>query len=119
MDVQMFGLAKSQSTRKAQRFFSERRIPVHFVDLGKRALSPGELRKWVQRFGAQELLDSSSTAYKNAGLAYVSASGDDWIDRMIADPTVLKLPLARCGKDLTYGADPAGWDRLAAAAASS
>jgi arsenate reductase len=115
-DVQVFGLAKSKTTRKAQRFFKERRVPFHFVDLAVRAPSPGELRRWVQRFGVEAILDPSSRSYVDQGLRYVSASDDDWIRRIIADPSVLRLPLARCGTDLAVGDDPEAWQRLAKAA---
>jgi arsenate reductase (glutaredoxin) len=84
--VQLFGLTKSKTTRKAQRFFSDRRIPVHFVDCKVRPPAPGELKRWVQRFGAEALLDPDSKSYKEQGLQYVSASDDDWIGRMAAIP---------------------------------
>jgi arsenate reductase-like glutaredoxin family protein len=113
MDVQLFGHAKSQATRKAQRFFRERRVPLSYVDLRTRRPSPGELRKWVQRFGFDAVLDPQSRSYQEQGLGYVSASVDDWIARMAADPGILRLPLARCGKDLAVGDDPAAWQRLA------
>ncbi|MGH8897704.1 MAG: arsenate reductase family protein [Egibacteraceae bacterium] len=75
--------------------------------------SPGELRRWVQRFGAQALLDPDSRSYVEQGLRYVSASDEDWIRRMVADPGVLRLPLARCGTDLAVGDDPKAWQRFA------
>lgn len=114
--VQLFGLAKSKATRKAQRFFSERRIDVHFVDCGQRAPSPGELGRFVQRFGVEALLDPTSRSYRDQGLQYVSASDEDWIARMSRDPSILALPLGRVGKELTVGEDPEGWERLAEAA---
>jgi arsenate reductase (glutaredoxin) len=114
--VQLFGLAKSKTTRKAQRFFSDRRIPVHLVDCRVRPPSPGELRRFVQRFGVEAVLDPSAKAYQEQGLQYVSASDDDWIARMAADPAIMALPLGRCGTELTVGDDPAGWQRLADAA---
>lgn len=116
MDVQLFGHPKSAATRKAQRFFSERRVPVHFVDLRTRSPAPRELRRWVQRFGVEGVLDPTSTAYREQGLSYVSASDDDWIERLAADPSPLALPLGRCGNELTVGDDPDGWQRLADAA---
>jgi arsenate reductase-like glutaredoxin family protein len=116
MEVQLFGSAGSKATRKAQRCFSERRVPVHFVDVRKRAPSPGELRRFVQRFGAKGVLDPEAKAYREQGLQYVSASDDDWIDRMVAQPGVLRLPLVRCGSDLSVGDDEAAWQRFADAA---
>lgn len=118
MDVQLFGHAKSKATRKAQRFFSERGVAVHFMDLRKRNPAPGELRRWVQRFGVEGVLDTESKAYAEQGLRYVSASDEDWIDRLSADPAALALPLARCGAELAVGDDPDGWERLAEAARS-
>jgi arsenate reductase (glutaredoxin) len=113
MDVQLFGLAKSKATRKAQRFFSERGVPVHFVDLTRRTPAPGELRKWIQRFGVEGVLDADSKAYREQGLRYVSASADDWTERLSRDPSPLRLPLARCGRDLAVGDDPQAWQRFA------
>jgi len=48
MEVQIFGIRKSPATRKALRFFAERRIRTHFVDLMERPASPGELRRCGQ-----------------------------------------------------------------------
>jgi arsenate reductase-like glutaredoxin family protein len=111
-EVQLFGLAKSQATRKAQRFFSERRVPVAFHDLRRRNPSPGELRKWVQRFGVDGVLDRGSKAYVEQGLSYVGASDEDWLVRLANDPGPLKLPLARCGSDLAVGDDVEAWERF-------
>ncbi len=114
--VQLFGLAKSKTTRKAQRFFSDRRIDVHLVDCKQRPPSPGELQHFVRRFGAEAVLDPTSAAYREQGLQYVSASDDDWVARMVRDPSILALPLGRLGDVLTVGDDPEGWQRLADAA---
>jgi arsenate reductase (glutaredoxin) len=115
MQVQLFGLAKSKTTRKAQRFFSERRVAVHLVDMKVRPPSPGELRRFVQRFGVDGILDPHSRAYADQGLAYVSASDEDWVERLARDPSPLRLPLVRCGTDLAVGDDPQAWARMAAA----
>lgn len=113
MPVQLFGHPKSKATRKAQRWFSERRIDVSYVDVRKRGPSPGELRRFVQKFGVEGVLDPDSAAYQAKGLQYVSASEDDWIARMVADPKVLRLPLIRAGTQLAVGDDEAGWRRAA------
>src|SRR5260370_1375501 len=55
MEVQVFGTRKSSDARAALRFFAERRIKTHFVDLNERAASLGELRRFAQRFGVQAL----------------------------------------------------------------
>lgn len=115
----MFGHPKSKATRKAQRFFSERGVSVHFVDLRRRGIAPGELRRFVQRFDVNGVVDPTSRSYERQGLAYLSAPADDWVERIVADPTVLRLPLVRRGRDLVVGDDPAGWERLVRAAKES
>ncbi|PYO59422.1 MAG: arsenate reductase, partial [Gemmatimonadetes bacterium] len=57
MEVQIFGIRKSADTRAALRFFAERRIRTHFVDLNERAASLGELRRFAQKVGVQGLID--------------------------------------------------------------
>ena len=111
----MFGTAKSKATRKAQRFFSERRVPVTFVDARKKPPTPGELRRFVQRLGVESVLDPDSKAYQDQGLRFVSASDDDWIDRMARNPDVIRWPLIRCDADVSAGDDEAAWQRFVAA----
>lgn len=107
------GLAKSSATRKAQRFFKERRIPVHFVDFRKRGPAPGELRRWVSRLGVEAVVDPDSRSYREQGLAYLADSEEGWIERLVADPALLRLPLARCGQEVAAGEDPDAWARMA------
>ncbi|MBA2318676.1 MAG: arsenate reductase [Euzebyales bacterium] len=116
MDIQLLGLPKSKTTRKAQRFFTDRRIAFHDLDLRRHKLSPGELSKWVQRFGVEACLDPASKSYREQALQYVSAGEDAWLGRMGDDPSILALPLVRCGKELAVGDDPDGWRRIADAA---
>lgn len=112
MDLQVFTHPKSKASRKAERFFKERGIRFHAVDVRRKPPTPGELRKWVQRFGVDAVVAAESPSYKERGLQYLSASDDDWIDRMCADPTILNLPLVRCGTHLSVGDDPDAWTRM-------
>ena len=77
MDVQIFGVKKNPETRKALRFFAERRVKTHFVDLTERAASLGELRRFAQKFGVSALIDESSKRFRRsraAELAHVRRS---------------------------------------------
>lgn len=116
MPVQLFGTAKSKTTRKAQRFFSERRVQVSFIDARKKPPSPGELRRFVQRFGVAAILDPEAKTYKDQGMQWVSASDEDWIERMLKHPDAIRWPLGRVGNDLSVGDDEVAWQRLADAA---
>jgi arsenate reductase len=107
--IQVFGLEKDQATRAAQRFFKERRIDISFVDLRRRAIAPAELRRFVERLGAQALLDDSSRAYRDAGLGYLRMDDAEIAERLLADPSLLRLPLVRDGNDVTAGRAESTW----------
>jgi arsenate reductase-like glutaredoxin family protein len=109
MVIQIFGRNDSRSTRRALRFFKERRMPIAFVDLAKRPPAPGELRRFSQRFGAAALMDTESKAYKKADLGYLRMNEAEITQRLLADPRLLKLPLVRNGNELTVGVDEATW----------
>ncbi|WP_108668137.1 arsenate reductase family protein [Euzebya rosea] len=111
-DLQMFTSPKHKVARKAERFFKERGLKFHAVDVRQKPPSPGELKKWVQKFGVDAVLDKTSKTYTEGGLRYFSAGPDDWVERMCREPEVLNLPLIRCGKDLSVGDDPAAWARF-------
>jgi len=95
MEVQIFGIKKSAETRKALRFFSERRIRTHFVDLLERPPAPGELQRFVQRFGVERLLDRDSKRFEELGLRHSTMSDARWVERLIEEPGLLRLPLVR------------------------
>ena len=107
--IQVFGLERDQDTRAAIRFFRERRTPISFVDLRKRAIAPGELRRFVERLGAEALLDTSSRAYREAGLAYLRMDDAGVVARLLANATLLRLPLVRHGNDVTAGRAETTW----------
>ena len=108
MEVQIFGIRKNPDTRKALRFFAERRIRVHFVDLQERPASLGELRRFAQKFGVGGLIDAGSRRYAELGLAAARLSDDRWLDRLAEEPLLLRMPLVRHQQRLTVGdAEPA------------
>ena len=109
MDVQIFGIRKSPPTRKALRFFAERRIKTHFVDLQERPASPGELRRFAQKFGVEALVDRGSRRYADLGLGAARLSEDRWLDRLVEEPMLLRLPLVRRQQQLTVGDAEATW----------
>ena len=111
MEIQIFGVKKSAETRKAQRFFAERRIRVHFVDLMERAASPGELRRFVQKFGFDALIDKTSRRYAELGLAHARLSDDRWLEKLSIEPLLLRMPLVRNANQLTVGEAEDEWKR--------
>jgi arsenate reductase (glutaredoxin) len=95
MEVQVFGVKKSSDTRKALRFFSERRIRAHFVDLDERPAAAGELKRFAQKFGIEALIDRESKAFAELGLSHARLSEERWLEKLIDEPRILRMPLVR------------------------
>jgi arsenate reductase len=109
LEVQIFGIKKSADTRKALRFFSERRIKTHFVDLLERPAALGELRRFAQKFGVMALIDKESKRFDELGLRYAQLSDDRWLEKLTIEPLLLRIPLVRNANQLVIGADEATW----------
>ena len=109
VSVQIFGTRKSSDTRKAQRFFSERRVQVHFVDLTERAASLGELRRFAEKFGVGALVDRDARRFRDLGLGTAILSDERWLEMLTQEPLVLRMPLVRHGNRLTIGLAEAEW----------
>ena len=115
MEVQIFGVKKSADTRKALRFFAERRVKTHFVDLMERAASPGELKRFAQKFGVASLIDRESRTFAERGLQHARLTDERWLERLVDEPLLLRMPLVRHGSQLTVGLAEAEWKRWMAA----
>lgn len=109
MEVQIFGTKKSSDTRKALRFFAERRVKTHFVDLQERAASPGELRRFAQKFGVEALLDRGARRFADLGLGTARYGEDRWLALLADEPLLLRMPLVRFQHQLTVGDGEATW----------
>ena len=109
MDVQIFGVKKNADTRKALRFFAERRVKTHFVDLMERAASRGELARFAQKFGATALIDETARRYSELGLRTARYGDERWLEVLVDEPLILKMPLVRYGNALSIGAADATW----------
>lgn len=109
MEVQVFGTQKSQDTRRSLRFWSERRVKVHFVDLKERAASKGELQRFVQKFGLTPLIDKTSRRYQDLGLGVARLSDERWFTLLTEEPLLLIQPLTRFGSKLTIGVVESDW----------
>jgi arsenate reductase-like glutaredoxin family protein len=109
MTIQIFGFKDCQDTRKAQRFFAERRIPVHFVDLDERPAAKGELRRFAERFGPAALIDREGARFKALGLRVAGDSPQRLLDRVLTEPRLLRTPLVRNGGKVTVGHAPDDW----------
>jgi arsenate reductase-like glutaredoxin family protein len=110
MALQIFGTRKCPATRKAERFFKERDIGYHFVDLAEKGISPGELDAVVKAAGIDSLVNPDSKCYRDRALAYMDY---DPRQEILASPLLLRTPVVRDGAAVALGDDPAAWAAFA------
>jgi arsenate reductase-like glutaredoxin family protein len=108
-EAQIFGVKKSAETRKALRFFAERRVKTHFVDFTDRGPAIGELRRFVQKFGMEALINRDSRRFHELGLAHAGYSEERWLQKLADEPLLLRMPLVRSGNRLSVGLAEDEW----------
>ena len=106
MNIIIIGHKKSADTRKAQRFFKERRIQVHFRDITEKGLTRRELEKISVSLGTDPLIDRSSKLYKDKGYEYMEY---DVLEELEENPALLKTPIVRNGSSATLGLAEDEW----------
>jgi arsenate reductase-like glutaredoxin family protein len=111
-NVQIFGIRGSQATRAAERFFKERQVPIQLVDLGRKPMAPGEIKRFIDRFGLPALIDTASKSYVDAGLKYMKLSDAELLARIERDPKLLRLPLVRAARAVSVGRDENAWQAM-------
>jgi arsenate reductase len=103
-NLQIFGTKKCPDTRKAERFFKERKVSFQLIDLAQKAPSPGELRKIANAVGGTEkLIDREGKRYIDRGLKYAAPTGPRIEAILLQDPLLLRTPIVRTGDRATVG----------------
>ena len=107
VNIQIFGSKKNNDSKKAERWFKERRIKYQYIDLLTKGLSLGEYRSVKAAVGFEALVNTQCDEYEDLGLQYVPPQA---VDQRIADrPAVLNAPIVRNGKQATVGYCPEIW----------
>ncbi len=109
MNIQVFGSKKSNDSKKAERWFKERRIKFQYIDLAEKGLSKGELRSVAQAVGGLEALidDKAKDAYAVALVRHTPASMLEGV--LLENQQVLRTPIVRNGRQATVGYAPDVW----------
>ena len=109
MNIQIFGTKKNSDTRKAERFFKERRVKFQFVDLKEKAMSKGEFQSVMQAVGGLDAMIDPNCKDKDllALIRYIAA--EDKAQKVLENQSVLKFPVVRNGKSATVGYQPDVW----------
>jgi len=112
--VQIFGAKNSQETRAAERFFKERGVAIHLVDLKQKPMAAGEIRRFIEHFGLAALVDREGKSWVDAGLKYMKLSDAELLGKIDRDPKLLRLPLVRGGNQLSIGHNEEAWKAMVA-----
>ena len=106
MNIQIFGKQKCFDTKKAERFFKERRIKYQFIDVLRYGMSRGELNSVKNAVGLEAMIDKNDEDYP---LVQYLASDEAKLDKLYEDAYLIKTPIVRNGKQATVGYCPEIW----------
>lgn len=109
MNIQIFGIKKCFNTKKAERYFKERKIQYQFIDLTVRGLSKGELQSVKAVIGLKDLVDSGAKDYKRLNMDRIIATTVRE-EILLNNPSLYKTPIVRNGKQATVGYEATVWE---------
>lgn len=108
MNIQIFGVKKCFDTKKAERYFKERKVSFQFIDLTQLGLSKGELQSVKAVVGLKNLINCEAKDYKKLNMdRMISPNGREEI--LFNNPSLYKTPIVRNGKLATVGYEPEVW----------
>lgn len=109
MNIQIFGTKKSFDTKKAQRYFKERRIKFQFIDLREKEMSKGELQSVMRAAGGLDALIDPKAKDQDTVALITHLAESQKFDKLLENQQVLREPIVRNGKQATVGYEPDTW----------
>ena len=110
MNIQIFGSSKSFDTKKAERWFKERRIKYQYIDVYSKGLSPKEYQSVKQKVGFDALVNTKSRTYEDLEDRYQRyVTQKEWEEKILEYPELFNAPIVRNGKEATVGYCPEIW----------
>ncbi len=107
--IQVFGTKKCNDTKKAERFFKERRINYQFIDMKEKGMSKGEFNSVAQAVGGVDKLINENCKDKDMFSLVQHMSGDDRLEKILENQQIIKTPVVRNGRMATIGYCPDAW----------
>lgn len=109
MNIQIFGTKKSFDTKKAQRYFKERRVKFQFIDLKEKGMSKGELKSVARAVGGIDaVIDQKAKDADTVALVQYLAA-DQKFEKVLDNQQILREPIVRNGRQATVGYEPDVW----------
>lgn len=109
MNIQIFGTKKSNDSKKAERYFKERKIKYQFIDMKSKGMSAGELQSVIKAAGGIDNLINPEFKDKQTLKLMEYISDDAKFEKMLDYPELIRVPVVRNGKQATIGYEPDVW----------
>lgn len=109
MNIQIFGTKKSFDTKKAQRYFKERRIKFQFIDLREKEMSKGELTSVAAAVGGVDALVNPDAKDADTAALIQHLVPAQRFEKLLENQQVLREPIVRNGRAATVGYCPDVW----------
>ncbi len=109
MNIQIFGSSKSFDTKKAERWFKERRINISISTFPQRDYPPREYQSVKQKVGFKALVNTKCRAYEELYMAYITPDAQE--EKLLEYPELFNTPIVRNGKEATVGYCPEIWGK--------
>ncbi len=110
MNIQIFGKKKCFDTKKAERFFKERRIKYQFIDIIDKGFSGGEIKRVLSSLKIEELVDQNNEFYQESGVADLK-DANDIADCLYDYYEIVRTPIVTNGKKATAGNQAEIWQQ--------
>ena len=107
MNIQIFGCSKSFDSKKAERWFKERRIKYQYIDILSKGLSPREYQSVKQKVGVEALINTDCRAYEDLYMPYIAPAARE--EKLLEHPELFRTPIVRNGREATVGFCPEIW----------
>lgn len=109
MNIQIFGTKKNFDSKKAERYFKERGIKYQFIDMKEKGMSKGEFTSVAQANGGIENMINWDGKDKDTLALIKYIADEDKLEKILENPSVIKTPIVRNGKQSTLGYQPEVW----------
>lgn len=109
MNIQIFGKGKCFETKKAERYFKERRIKYQYIDLLRYGMSGREFDSVLRGVGGVDNLIDWNSKSEDAVLMRYMEDKAAKEDKLFDDPSLMRTPIVRNGKLATVGYCPEIW----------
>lgn len=107
MNIQIYGSQKSFDTKKAERYFKERKIPYQYINIHEFGMSKSVFEAAKRSIPLEDMIDRKAKAYQTLFMDYIDESKRE--ATLLENPVLFMTPIVRNGKDFTLGYCPDVW----------